>query len=239
MPNVQSEIEILLERRIEACRSKDIDKLMSIFAAEVVYFDVVPPLRFVGHDAVRDNFLRWFAEYDGPIRLATREATIAVEGDVAFAHMLHEDLGTGIGQMARDSGCARHPVCAGRTWAGASYTSISRYRSTSGQDRSSWIFSHEPAPDHGVSDKCCEFDSFGRNPVVSKSVTKHANDCSVSEPEDVAVGIAFLASEDASFVIGANMTVDGGVFRIKRPASLTTRFPPMASDYGPSFSTGV
>lgn len=112
MPNVQSEIEILLERRIEACRSKDIDKLMSIFAAEVVYFDVVPPLRFVGHDAVRDNFLRWFAEYDGPIRLATREATIAVEGDVAFAHMLHEDSGNrnrpdGKGFWLRSTSCLR------------------------------------------------------------------------------------------------------------------------------------
>jgi len=112
MPDTQSEIEALLERRIEACRDKDIDKLMSIFAAEIVYFDVVPPLRFVGHDAVRDNFLRWFAEYDGPIRLATREAMIAAEDDVAFAHMLHEDSGNrnrpnGRGFWLRSTSCLR------------------------------------------------------------------------------------------------------------------------------------
>jgi meso-butanediol dehydrogenase/(S,S)-butanediol dehydrogenase/diacetyl reductase len=33
----------------------------------------------------------------------------------------------------------------------------------------------------------------------------------VGEPQEVAAAIAFLASEDASFMTGANVAVDGGV----------------------------
>jgi ketosteroid isomerase-like protein len=90
---VESEIEVLLDRRVQACRAKDIDRLMSLYSPSIVYFDVVPPLRFIGSDAVRDNFVRWFSEYDGPIGLETHDLNIAVSGDVVFAHMLHLDKG--------------------------------------------------------------------------------------------------------------------------------------------------
>jgi len=36
-------------------------------------------------------------------------------------------------------------------------------------------------------------------------------DGSVAEPEDIAGPVAFLASEDARFVTGANLPVDGGI----------------------------
>jgi ketosteroid isomerase-like protein len=88
------EVEGVLERRVEACRAKDIDALMALYSEDIVYFDVVEPLRFIGHDSVRANFLRWFAEYAGPIGLETQDQSVAVSGDVAFAHMLHLDSGT-------------------------------------------------------------------------------------------------------------------------------------------------
>jgi ketosteroid isomerase-like protein len=67
---------------------------MSLYSDDIVYFDVVPPLHFMGHEPVRRNFLRWFGEYSGPIALETHELDIAVSEDVAFAHMLHLDRGT-------------------------------------------------------------------------------------------------------------------------------------------------
>jgi ketosteroid isomerase-like protein len=93
MDSTESDIRALLDSRVEACRAKDIDRLMSLYSLDIIYFDVVPPLRFIGSDAVRENFERWFNEYDGPIGLETHGLNIALNGDVAFAHMLHLDKG--------------------------------------------------------------------------------------------------------------------------------------------------
>src|SRR5262245_41854109 len=89
-----SDIRALLDSRVAACRAKDIDQLMSLYAPDSIYFDVPPPLQFTGWDAIRRNFVRWFDAYDGPINLRTRDEHLAVSGDVAFAHMLHQNSGT-------------------------------------------------------------------------------------------------------------------------------------------------
>ena len=89
-----SELKTLLQSREEACRAKDIDRLMSLYSPDCTYFDVVPPLQFTGSDAIRANFQRWFDEYQGPIGLETRDLDVAMSGDVAFARMLHRDSGT-------------------------------------------------------------------------------------------------------------------------------------------------
>ncbi|WP_431914533.1 YybH family protein [Nonomuraea jabiensis] len=94
MTTNDSEFLAFLDGRVDACQAKDIDRLMSHYSPDIVYYDVVPPLQFAGSDEVRRNFVRWFDEYDGPIGLETHELNIAVSGDVAFAHMLHLDTGT-------------------------------------------------------------------------------------------------------------------------------------------------
>ncbi|MFI7462290.1 YybH family protein [Nonomuraea sp. NPDC049646] len=93
MMSEESAISALLEMRADACRVKDVDRLMALYAPDVVYYDVVPPMRFAGLDEARRNFVRWFGEYDGPITLETRELVVAAGVDVAFAHMLHLDSG--------------------------------------------------------------------------------------------------------------------------------------------------
>jgi ketosteroid isomerase-like protein len=106
-----SEVKALLDSRVEACRAKDIDRLMSLYAPDCVYFDVVPPLSFAGSTAIRKNFLRWFAEYDGQIGLQSSDQNIVVNGDVAFAHMLHLDSGNrklpGAGVWLRSTVCCQ------------------------------------------------------------------------------------------------------------------------------------
>ncbi len=94
MASALSELRALLDRWSEACRIKDIDRLMSLYAPDITYFDVVPPLQFTGADPVRRNFLRWFDSYESSIGVETRDLRIRVSGDVAFAHMLHRTSGT-------------------------------------------------------------------------------------------------------------------------------------------------
>lgn len=90
----RADVMAVLDSRVEACRARDIDRLMSLYSPDIVYFDIIPPHQFIGADAVRRNFLRWFAEYQGEIGLETHDLSVAVSGDVAFAHMLHPDSGT-------------------------------------------------------------------------------------------------------------------------------------------------
>ncbi|MEU8898722.1 nuclear transport factor 2 family protein [Nocardia sp. NPDC048505] len=121
MTSNESQIRMLLERRTEAQRSKDIDRLMSFYSPAVVYFDAVAPLRFTGTEELRANFVRWFDGYVGPIGLETHDLTIDVAGDVAFASMLHLDSGKRRGGIELPI-WVRETVCLRRSAAGWSIT---------------------------------------------------------------------------------------------------------------------
>jgi ketosteroid isomerase-like protein len=87
-------IKELLDRRAAAAWAKDIDELMAVYSADVVYFDIVPPLRYTGADALRGRFTDWFSRWQGPIRQELAELEVLVSGDVAAAHMLVRAGGT-------------------------------------------------------------------------------------------------------------------------------------------------
>jgi ketosteroid isomerase-like protein len=94
MDSTESEVSTLLDRWSEAIRSKDVDRLMALYAPGIVYFDVVPPLHFTGSAAVRGNFLRWFDGWTSAIGQEIRYLTILANGDIAVAHMLVRASGT-------------------------------------------------------------------------------------------------------------------------------------------------
>jgi ketosteroid isomerase-like protein len=94
MASTESEIRALLDSRSEAMRAKDIDRLMSLYAPDVVYFDLVPPLRYAGSAALRARFSRWFDGWDGPIGMEIGDLTVAASGDIATAFMLLRASGT-------------------------------------------------------------------------------------------------------------------------------------------------
>jgi ketosteroid isomerase-like protein len=90
----ESEIRTLMDSRSEAIRAKDIDRLMSFYSADIIYFDVVPPLQYVGSAALRDRFLHWFDSYQSGIGQDVGALNISVGADVAVASMLIRTSGT-------------------------------------------------------------------------------------------------------------------------------------------------
>jgi ketosteroid isomerase-like protein len=95
MPDVVgAEIKELLDGRSEAVWVKDIDRLMSFYSPDIVYFDVVPGLQYTGSAALRPRFLEWFANFEGPIGQEVRDLKVLASGDVAAAYMLIRASGT-------------------------------------------------------------------------------------------------------------------------------------------------
>ena len=112
MISTQSDVRELLDGRSEAVWTKDIDRLMSFYSPDVVYFDLVPGLRYTGSDALRARFLEWFDAFEGPIGQETRELTISESGDLAVAFMLIRASGTlkngrEVGYWVRATSCFR------------------------------------------------------------------------------------------------------------------------------------
>jgi ketosteroid isomerase-like protein len=87
--NDEAEIKRVLEGGVEAVRARDIDGVMSLYARELVSFDIVPPLRYVGADAYRKRWEETFSSLQGLIDYAIHDLTITVGDDVAFTHSLN------------------------------------------------------------------------------------------------------------------------------------------------------
>jgi ketosteroid isomerase-like protein len=60
--------EALIRQRVEDCvkalRAKDIDGVMSLYAPNIVSFDIIPPLRYVGADNKRRAWHYYHASMD-------------------------------------------------------------------------------------------------------------------------------------------------------------------------------
>src|SRR5262245_65366140 len=94
MDSTQAEVKALMDLRSDATRAKDIDRLMSAYSPDIVYFDLVPPLRYTGSAAMRSRFLDWFDGWQGGIGQEIRDLEIVASGDVAAARMFIRTSGT-------------------------------------------------------------------------------------------------------------------------------------------------
>jgi ketosteroid isomerase-like protein len=86
--STEDEVRALLDGRSDAMWNKDIDRLLACYSPDIVYFDIVPPLRYVGTEALRGRFLNWFDGFEGPIGQDIHELSIVASGDVAATSML-------------------------------------------------------------------------------------------------------------------------------------------------------
>lgn len=98
MATQQTSEEAAIRRRIDALvasiRAMDVDGATSIYAQDIVSFDVEPPLQHVGADAKRKNWLNVFSMYRRPLEYDMRDLAIVVGDDVAFARAFIRIAGT-------------------------------------------------------------------------------------------------------------------------------------------------
>ena len=92
--NDEAEIQGLIDDCIRSLHDKNIEGVMSIYAQEVVSFDIVPPLRYMGADEFRKRWEEVFLVYQGPIDYEVHDLNITVGDDVAFTHSLNRIRGT-------------------------------------------------------------------------------------------------------------------------------------------------
>lgn len=88
------EIHTLMEGRAKAVRAREIGRITSDYAPEVLIFDVVDPLQTIGSDAVSIRSEEWLSSFHGPIGFEMRELTISASATVAFCHSLNRVHGT-------------------------------------------------------------------------------------------------------------------------------------------------
>jgi len=87
-------IKKVIEDGIEALQNKDIEGVMAFYAPDVVSFDIVPPLRYVGADVFRKVWEEAFASFQGPLGYEVHDLAITAGEDVAFAYSLNHISGT-------------------------------------------------------------------------------------------------------------------------------------------------
>ena len=79
---------------VEALRAMDLEGVMSLYAPDIVSFDIVPPLRHVGATAKEKNWAHLFVMYQRPLGYEIRDLTLTLGDDLAFGRSLNRVSGT-------------------------------------------------------------------------------------------------------------------------------------------------
>lgn len=84
------EIHAILDALVAAHADRDADRLVSLYTADAVSYTLAPPLQQTPETAYGtvEGLRKWFATFNGPVRLTHRDPVVTVDGTVAFVHTL-------------------------------------------------------------------------------------------------------------------------------------------------------
>lgn len=94
--NAEIQIKKLMDNFRAAVLARDVDKIMSFYSSDVVAFDIIPPLQYIGAKAYRKSWEKAFLDsassenwgYD------IENLKITANEDVAFCHGLNHCYGS-------------------------------------------------------------------------------------------------------------------------------------------------
>jgi ketosteroid isomerase-like protein len=98
-----------IDALVEGVQDKDPDGLRRLYAADIVSFDVQPPLQHVGIDAKLKNWAPVFTSFE-TVTYEVRDLTLTVGDDVAFGHA-----------FARLGGTLKNGTATSGMWVRATY----------------------------------------------------------------------------------------------------------------------
>jgi uncharacterized protein (TIGR02246 family) len=88
------EIRSWLDRWTKAFTKQDVDSIMALYADDIIAYDVVPPLQYVGKDAYRGDYQQFLSQYEGNLRVEVRDLHVGATGDLGYAAGLELISGT-------------------------------------------------------------------------------------------------------------------------------------------------
>jgi uncharacterized protein (TIGR02246 family) len=93
-PAAAQEIRGWIDRWTKAVSAKDIDRVMELYTDDVVAYDVVPPLQYIGKAAYRADWQQLFAQYESDLHVETRDLHVGASGEFGYATGLQMISGT-------------------------------------------------------------------------------------------------------------------------------------------------
>jgi ketosteroid isomerase-like protein len=90
---IESDIRKRIAELVQAIGAMDIEDVMSIYARDILSFDIEPPLEQVGAHAKRKNWLGVFDQYEPSMGYEVYGLKISAAGDVAFSTSLNRIRG--------------------------------------------------------------------------------------------------------------------------------------------------
>ena len=89
--NAVSEVELRerIDVLLDAVRTGNLAALKTVFAPDIVSFDIQPPLRHLGADKKMANWEEVFQAFQVPLEYDVRDLTVLVDGDLAVVYSLN------------------------------------------------------------------------------------------------------------------------------------------------------
>lgn len=107
----EAQIRQLFEDWKAAFEARDVERVMSFYAPEIVAFDIMPPMQFAGEEAWRGNWVDFLGQFEDDPTLEIEDFRIHCSGDIAFVHGFTRLQGTMGGRpldsWTRQTNCLR------------------------------------------------------------------------------------------------------------------------------------
>jgi len=92
--STQAQIQAIIDTYRQAVMTKDVDKVMTLYADDIVSFDAIKALQFKGKEAYRAHWIACMEMCPGPHIFEFHEIAIETGDSIAFAHWVANCGGT-------------------------------------------------------------------------------------------------------------------------------------------------